>query len=84
MTTKEEEEVLRLAALSGLYTSQSDVMTHYDGGVVTAQIAKLIELAKQAGAAEEREACALWYENFGYLLDELDIPDAIRNREIKG
>ena len=30
--------------------------------------------------AEEREACAKWYENAGWLLDESDVADAIRAR----
>lgn len=28
----------------------------------------------------EREACAKWYENAGWLLDESDVADAIRAR----
>ena len=29
---------------------------------------------------EEREACAKWYEDKGWLLDESDVADAIRAR----
>jgi hypothetical protein len=31
-------------------------------------------------AANEREACAKWYEDKGWLLDESDVAEAIRAR----
>lgn len=32
-------------------------------------------------ASVEREACAKWYAEKGWLLDEDDIPDAMRKRD---
>jgi hypothetical protein len=34
----------------------------------------------QKARADEREACAKWYEDKGWLLDESDVADAIRAR----
>ena len=34
----------------------------------------------QKARADEREACAKWYEDKGWLLDENDVADAIRAR----
>ena len=43
---------------------------------VEAECKALIEAAVLA----EREACAKWYEDKGWLLDESDVADAIRAR----
>ena len=32
-------------------------------------------------AAREREACAVWHSKEGWLLDEDDVPDAMRARK---
>ena len=34
----------------------------------------------EAAVLAEREACAKWYEDKGWLLDESDVADAIRAR----
>ena len=34
----------------------------------------------EAAVLAEREACAKWYEDKGWLLDENDVADAIRAR----
>lgn len=39
-----------------------------------------MEVARRAARAE-REACAMWYAEKGWLLDEDDVPDAMRNRD---
>lgn len=44
------------------------------------EIFKFAALAYAAGQAAEREAIAAWYDSEGWLLDEGDVPDAIRAR----
>ena len=69
MTTK--EEVFLMAAKSGfaLWTREKVVTAIKPIGQdvdITEEIAKLIELAKAQGAAEEREACEKLCEDIGY------------------
>ena len=86
MSTK--EEVLRLAEAAGFYPSNSS--NYLD------KMTKLIELAKQAGAAEELEECeyAFWslksdrysepsIEYAAWRNGILDCFEAIRNRAAK-
>lgn len=92
MTTK--EEVARLAESAGFQELRSWPGVMY---LLTSEmldnraITKLIELAKQAGAAEEREACLKICEDFNQLAVEsstrlssaFECAEAIRNRERK-
>ena len=58
------------------------LMESYDRGVKDAKQEALTALEKVVAVmvADEREACAKWYEDKGWLLDESDVADAIRAR----
>lgn len=55
------------------------VVKHTVGGACNFQRAAN-ELAELVSVAE-REACATWYDEKGWLLDEDDVADAMRKRD---
>ena len=64
------EDVIRMAREAGF------------GGDAAAfgSIPEFLERFAALVAAAEREACAKWYKEEGWLLDEEDAPDSIRVR----
>ena len=92
MTTK--EEALRLAEFAGFQqvtfnpSGFTGIFACVAGQNLKPEITKLIDLAKQAGAAEEREACLKICEDFNQLAIEsrtrlssaFECAEAIRNR----
>lgn len=90
MTTK--EEVLRLAEAAGFHINLGAIYSPSTWDECNVQITKLIELAKQAGAAEEREACIKLCldkrqlscpEAINWNIALVSGAEAIRNRETK-
>ena len=50
-----------------------------DGPQFTLELLPTDDTALKARLAEERERIASWYKDKGWLLDEEDVPDAIRS-----
>ena len=49
-------------------------------GQLTPWTIELLKIFAKLVAAKESEACAKWYEDTGWFLDETDVADAIRAR----
>ena len=71
MTVLTIEKVRELAISAGVHLdlATSDVTQ------------KLVQLAYEKGRADERDACAAWYNLYGWLLDENEVAMAMRDRQ---
>lgn len=86
------EDVIRLALEAGVHVT--DDLEHFTTcddvepievierlvALVEAEALKSQQQAINAAVMAEREAIAQWYEADGWIMDESDIPDAIRAR----
>lgn len=78
-----DEDLVRFAALAQAAERNKLAAWMIAKGYATGHgdtIEQLLDELRWQVRESEREACAKWYENAGWLLDESDVADAIRAR----
>lgn len=81
MSTTKQDDVIRMAREAGIeFQSHTGLTGRVRVTTCGSQPIDKIERLIAAAVAAEREACAKWYAEEGYLLDEDDVPSAIRSR----